>query len=234
MPANHETDLRTFPEAKRKRKYSGTVFFIVGAAAIAAATVLWVYNVFDNRRASEASQQTAQTILEIIRANDAVNAETGSNSAEEPGTGDPNVVFTIPGDIVEETPFIVVGEEAYMGILSIPRFSLDLPVNVAWSYPKLKASPCRYSGDVEKNDLVVAAHSYRSHFGNINSLASGDEIIFTDAMGRVYNYYVAAVGTAKPSETRSVVSSQYHLTLFTCTYDSRARVVVRCYLSDGR
>lgn len=235
-----------FPSVKKntmKRLHTGTLFIIVGAAAIVAAAAIWFYNEYDNRRAAESSQVTVETILEVIRSNDPTSAEPESGGAgtavDSPDTGfaDPPVTdigdsadTDVPPVITDGGPsYVVVEREAYMGILSIPGLSLILPVNTEWSYSKLRTSPCRYSGDVEHNDFVIAAHSYRSHFGNINTLSPGDTVIFTDVNGRVSVYYVAVVEVVHPSNTRSVVTSIYDLTLFTCTFDSRSRVVVRCF-----
>ena len=238
MPANQQTSRQPEFQKKRRRFQSSSIFFIVGAAAIVAATAIWLFNEYDNKRAAENSRQTAQTLMDIILAGDPSNIASGEGGSGGPGEGVSGAGDVPDGDFPDSgvpggnLAYVVVGEEAYIGVLSIPRFSLNLPVNLTWSYPKLRMSPCRYSGDIGNNDLVIAAHSYRSHFGNINSLSYGDEVIFTDTSGVEYRFYVALVDTAKPSETRAVVSSQYHLTLFTCTYDSRARVVARCFLAD--
>ena len=231
MPDNSQNELPKNPPVRRKRSRLETTLLIVGAAAIVAATAIWLYNEFDNRRAAENSDQTARAILGLIRPADPSNTEPGGAGAGAPvGAGDAgNAGLFAPLVTDDGTPYVVIEDEAYIGVLSIPRFSLNLPVNLTWSYPKLRSSPCRFSGDISSKDLVIAAHSYRSHFGNINSLEYGDEIVFTDMLGQEHLFYVSAVGTAQPSETRVVVSSQYDLTLFTCTYDSRARVVVRCY-----
>lgn len=72
---------------------------------------------------------------------------------------------------------------ACIGILEIPSLDLKLPVISKWSYPLLKKAPCRYSGSVYENNLVIAAHNYRSHFGRLKTLQNGSEVIFTDASG---------------------------------------------------
>ena len=219
-----------------KRIHPGTVCIVIGVAAIAVAVVIWLYNDFEDRNAAEISREKTEVIMEIIRSNDSANIETGSSESDV--NADAPIVYTpnadmpsegmpdLPADVVSS--YVVVQSEAYMGIISIPRFGLNLPVNVTWSYPKLRSTPCRYTGSIERNDLVIAAHSYKSHFGNIHTLINGDTVVFTDVEGRVFEYYVVTVETAKPTDARNVVTSPYDLTLFTCTYDSKARVVVRC------
>ena len=227
-----------------RRIHLGTVCIIVGVAAIIAAGAIWLYNDRNDRLAGETSQEKVEILLEIIMSNDTVNVEVGSAVTEStvdapvptvyrPGADMPNIadipeedVVDIPQDV--RSPYVVVQREPYMGILSIPRFGLNLPVNVAWSYPKLRSTPCRYAGSVERNDLVIAAHSYKSHFGNIHTLVEGDAVVFTDVDGFVFEYQVMTVETVKPTDARNVVTSLFDLTLFTCTYDSKARVVVRC------
>ena len=224
-----------------RRIHPGTVCIVVGVAAIAVAAAIWIYNDRIDRQAAESSRAKAEILLDIIRYSDAANAETGS--AQTDAAFEAPVVYApdadlanagIPEEDIPDIPadagasYVVVEREAYMGILSIPSFGLNLPVNITWSYPKLRSTPCRYTGSVERNDLVIAAHSYRSHFGNIHTLAQGDAVVFTDVEGRVFNYHVVTVETVKPTDARNVVISPYDLTLFTCTYDSKARVVVRC------
>ena len=238
MPAKQPAKLPTPAKRKRRRRiHPGTIFIIVGVAAIAAAAAIWLYNEFDDKRASEVAEVRVQSILEIIRTYDPTSDEQGSvgagaasDSASAGSAGSESQDMDAPAaGSSGGTSYVVVEREAYMGILTVPSLGLNLPVNLSWSYPKLRISPCRYSGDVEHNDLVIAAHSYRSHFGNINSLNIGDAVTFTDTHGREYRYYVAAQEIVPPASTRSVVTSPYDLTLFTCTFDSRSRVVVRCF-----
>lgn len=119
---------------------------------------------------------------------------------------------------------------AYLGVLTISDLDLTLPVNQQWNYPALEISPCRYAGSPRNNDFVVCAHNYSSHFGAIGSLEIGSNIQFTDVMGNVYQYEVKKIEILNPYDVTSMVSSEYDLTLFTCTYGGRSRVTVRCQL----
>ncbi|MCL2338074.1 MAG: sortase [Firmicutes bacterium] len=117
---------------------------------------------------------------------------------------------------------------SYIGVLSIPDLQLDLPVRREWSYPDLKLTPCRYAGAVEDNTLVIAAHNFKKHFGNISALKIGSPIKFTALNGSKYTYQVAKIETVRPTAVTEVVNSDYDLTLFTCTYGGKTRIVVRC------
>lgn len=119
-----------------------------------------------------------------------------------------------------------------MGILRIPNLGIELPVLSTWSYSLLNVAPCRYSGSVETGDLVILGHNYRSHFYALKQAAVGDTVEFTDAGGVTHRYVVAEVEIIGGSESGKL-PSDYPLTIFTCTSDSRHRIVVRCAALDG-
>ena len=117
---------------------------------------------------------------------------------------------------------------ACIGVLEIPKIDLKLPVLSEWSYPLLKKAPCRYSGSAYLDNLVIAAHNYRTHFGKLKELETGDEVIFTDAAGNRFEYNVAAVEALTPQSVEDMTSGEWALSLFTCTLDGKNRVTVRC------
>lgn len=116
----------------------------------------------------------------------------------------------------------------YIGFLTIPALSLELPIMQDWSYDRLRISPCRYTGNLFDDDLVIMAHNYASHFGTLKDLHTGDEIIFTDMDGNSHSFCVASIETLAPTAIEEMVAGEYALTLFTCTYGGQSRVTVRC------
>ena len=121
-------------------------------------------------------------------------------------------------------------KQDYIGILEIPALRLKLSVISEWSYPRLKIAPCRYVGSAYTNDLIICAHNYSSHFGNISKLYEGALVRFTDIDGNVFNYRVAYNETLNPTAVRYMKDSDWDLTLFTCTPGGSYRVTVRCEL----
>ena len=117
---------------------------------------------------------------------------------------------------------------ACIGVLEIPEIDLKLPVLSEWSYPLLKKAPCRYSGSAYLDNLVIAAHNYRTHFGKLKELEVGTEVIFTDAAENRFEYKVAAVEALTPQSVEDMTSGEWALSLFTCTLDGKNRVTVRC------
>lgn len=116
----------------------------------------------------------------------------------------------------------------YVGYVSIPELGVELPVMSQWSYPRLRKAPCRYSGSTKTDDLVILAHNYARHFGGLKELSPGDEVIFTDMNGIVSRYAVVEVDTVSAYSVDEVTSGEYDLTLFTCTYGGKSRVVAFC------
>lgn len=191
---------------------------ICGAALIVCAVSLFLYNRWDENRASEAAVQTAGALTVLIEKRSDVDVTV----IETPGL-DPET----PETLEQRVPSVIYEGESYLGVISIPALDLSLPVTEGWSYAKLKSSPCRYTGSAPEGDFVVMAHNYKRHFGNISLLGYGDAITFTDAAGTVYSYSVAEIETVNSSDIEHMIKSDYELTLFTCTYGGTARIAVR-------
>lgn len=205
------------------RNRRGLSFILIGVLLIAAAASLGVYNVWDEKRAADAAESTVEELLPMIPDLEKLNME-------RPEPVDPSEVV-IPDYILNpkmDMPTAQVAEYDYVGVLSVPSLGLKLPVMSDWSYPLLKVSPCRFSGSPYQNDLVIAAHNYRRHFGRLTELQQGDAVDFTDMDGNVFHYEVGEMEVLEPNEGRKMVGSDWDLTLFTCTIGGRARFTVRC------
>lgn len=196
---------------KPKRRF-GVILVIIGVICLAAAVFLIVYNIVNGLRAESFSRAVVSEIEEYIAEN-----ETEQQNETAPTKTEQNKV----SDRIFES-------YSYIGYLTIPDLSLKLPVMSDWSYEGLNLSPCRYSGSVETNDLVIAAHNYDSHFGRISELSNGAQVLFADLNGSTERYEVVSVDTLNPVEIEKMTSGDYDLSLFTCTPSGMARVTVRC------
>lgn len=204
-----------------KHKKKGTWLMTGGLLLIAAALLLTGFNLWDERRATESAG-------EVLRELDAVCLE--QQQAEEPGTKDPGEA-EIPDYILDpsrDMPAVEVDGNAYIGVLELPSLGLELPVMETWSYPNLREAPCRYSGSTYQDDMVIAAHNYKTHFGRLKELMAGDEVRFTDTEGNVFRYAVAELEILGKYDVEEMKSGGWALTLFTCTYGGQNRVTVRC------
>ena len=124
----------------------------------------------------------------------------------------------------------------YIGLIEIPDLEISLPVIDYWTEDYLKLAPCRFSGSYYKNNLVLCAHSYVSHFRPLRWINMGTDVYFTTVTGDVYHYVVTNSETIYPDEREKMVINDaneddvndWDLTLFTCTADMQARCTVRC------
>lgn len=203
------------------KKNKRIALMLSGVLFMGAALGLAGYNLYEDSLAAE----SASSVLQQLKA----GLDTQPTGLEGLPTG-------ITGEIVEEEtidpdtpmPTITIDGTAYIGSVVIPALGVELPVAADWSYPQMKISPCRYEGSVYKNDLVICAHNYSTHFRNIKDLQKGDAVIFVDVVGNEYAYHVEAVEDLKPTAVSEMISSAYDLSLFTCNYAGNARVTVRC------
>ncbi len=193
-----------------------------GLLLLLAALCLTVCNLEEDRRAGENAARAVNGIRkEPKKITPPQTEECVPEEARDPLPAwvlDPNM----------EMPVIEVDGRGYIGTLEIPALELSLPVMEDWSYPDLKLAPCRYRGSAYLDDLIVAGHNYRTHFGRLNRLRAGEEVRFTDGAGNLFSYTAAELETLPSTAVEEMESGGWDLTLFTCTADGEARVAVRC------
>lgn len=197
-----------------KTKYK--VMLGAGLLLIAAALALAVYNVIDAQRAERRAAQALEAL-----------SQTTAISAAEPeaAPADGPAYLADPG---MPMPTVSFDGNDYIGRVDIPSLGLSLPVISEWSYPRLKIAPCRYTGSAYLDDLIIAAHNYSSHFGNLNRLNTGDMVTFTDVDGNRFTYAVSLIEDLPGTAIEEMQAGEWDLTLFTCTLGGSSRVTVRC------
>ncbi len=210
---------------KNKEKF----LIATGLLLIAAALFLTAYNLYGEVRARCSTMKIMARLETDAFANPSAEASTQSDAAEK----SPTTVTEeteIPDYLLDpdmEMPIETINGLDYIGILRIPALDLELPVITEWSYSNLKISPCRYSGSAYQDNLVIAAHNYTAHFGNLKKLHEGDTATFTDMDGNVFTYDMVARETIQPTDIVEMVAGEWDLTLFTCTIGGSNRLTVR-------
>ena len=190
-------------------KKIGVILMNVGAVMMLLALLLWGYNSRQERLAG----QEAGILLGGVREAMAVP----QTEKEE-----------LPKELPEELPVVEIDGYGYVGSLSVPALGMELPVMAEWDYTRLKISPCRQAGSSRTDDLVIAAHNYKPHFGKLSDLEVGAEIIFTDMDGLMNLYSLVKLETVDPNDVQVVLASEYDLVLYTCTSSGAARVAAFC------
>ena len=197
----------------------GTVWINAGLLLIAAALFLSAYN---ERESHEARDSAQQVIAQLC---DALPTEADEEETE-PEPESTTVPESQP-DVVREMPVQTINGRDYIGVLSIPSLGLELPVISQWDYPALKVAPCRYSGSLYQDNLIICAHNYASHFGKLKELQPGDTVLFTDMDEHVVTFQVVERETLNPMDTEGMEAGDWDLTLFTCTIGGQTRVTIR-------
>lgn len=227
-------------------KKAGIVFVIAGAVLILSALLLFLYNRSEDKKAGQQAEALLSDMQSIIaaRVEEAKTApETapdGSPAPDSPEQVDSDATTGQAGESqTAETPFdpemtvVEIDGNGYIGFIAIPQLALELPVMSDWSYAQLKVAPCRQLGSTKTDDLVIAAHNYKQHFGGLKDLPTGASVTFTDMDGEVSTYAVKRIETLNPTDVEEVILSGYDLVLYTCTYGGATRVVVFCDRTDG-
>lgn len=202
------------------RNRMGTACMLLGALLVLGALVLFLFN----QQVSQAAEDFSRNMIPVLQ-----EEITGAQDTETPDlTGLDNVPVELlkPEDVIM-TEKIIDGY-AYIGYLTIGELGLELPVMSGWSSDQLQISPCRFSGTLRGEDLVIMAHNYKSHFGTLAQLQQGAEVRFADMDGNVWNYRVVATDILGAEEVEAMTAGDYDLTLFTCATNRTQRVTVRC------
>lgn len=211
----------------------GTLWILLGSALVAAALFLTLHNLWKANRAGIVSQNMLKKMSSA--------QPKSSLPSEMPHGADPTEEIRISTEIEipdyslnpnMEMPTETVDGNGYIGILELPSLELRLPVMSQWSYAGLKIAPCRYAGSAYRNDLVIAAHNYYSHFGYLRDLSQGDPVVFTDVDGNVFRYEVFEIETLSSTSVAEMTGGDWDLTLFACTIGGKKRITVRCTLTE--
>ena len=201
------------------RKRIGTILICLGLLSLTASGWLGVRNVQEQSNAEKVSQET---VLQL-----AIPKQKPMSVEDLVET--PDYEYNPHMEMPEQE----INGHKYIGTLEILDLDLTLPIMSTLTMPKLKISPCRYSGTVYQDDLIIGAHTYAAHFGKLKTLSYGSRIRMTEMDGNHFCYEVADIEILKPNQVDDLRGGDWPLTLFTCTIGGKTRVVVRCDRTDS-
>lgn len=217
----------------------------LGALLIVFAMGLLVYNAWDENRGNAEVDVVMPRLLKqiesdggnfpVIKESDQAAADPDSATSGAANASETAEDSSLPKENLlasDELDSIEVDGISYIGYLTITGLELELPVISEWSYPALKISPARYEESSQKHGLIIAGHNYSRHFGKLNTLSVGDPILFTDIHGTTYHFKVSEIQELSPDDIAGMVSGNWDLTLFTCTYGGANRVTIRCVYNE--
>ena len=204
------------------RKAFGVLSMLMGLALVAGALFL----LYSNRQEDQNARDFTDTVIPALREEILIAQETAPSEAIPELTEHIPVEYLSPEDLImtEKT----INGFAYIGYLAVPDLGLELPIMSGWDSRRLQISPCRYTGTLRGEDLVIMAHNYNSHFGRLSQLSLGAQIQFMDMDGNLWNYQVVAMDVLSAEAVEEMTAGEYDLTLFTCATNRSHRVTVRC------
>lgn len=216
-------------------KKTGIIFVTIGAVLILSALLLFLSNELEDYRAGQSAERLVDDIQSVMEEQKDVPETNEKREQEDGKMSFPEEIppTEVPAQNSEEDsqllsgelPVVVVDGYEYIGYLTIPEFELELPVMAQWDYKRLKLAPCRQSGSARTDDLVIAAHNYKRHFGRLSKLEIGASIYFTDVNGEINQYILVRLETLPPDSVDVVLHSGHDLVLYTCTLGGATRVV---------
>lgn len=126
-------------------------------------------------------------------------------------------------------------ETAYIiGNIEIPKIGISYPILSTINDELLKASPCRFYGEISDNsNLCIAGHNYdnNSFFSKIRLLNNSDKIIISDSNNKKYTFEVFDNYEVSPSDLSPIynVTNRYkkELTLVTCNNQNNKRIIIK-------
>ncbi len=192
----------------------GNICIALGIVSLLGAVSLFFYNRTEASAAGKASESVLQTM------------------EEEYGVVPESTVLMPELYKDKEMKSKEIDGNEYIGYISIPAVNINLPIMKDWSYDGLKIAPCRFSGSLYTDDMIIAGHNYITHFGPIESLSSGDEVTICDMENNVWQYKVLWIEVIDGTDIEGMMSKSetdnWDLTLFTCTMSGTSRYAVRC------
>lgn len=186
----------------------GKKLIIIGISLIIISSILSIHNIYEENKAGKNSIAVLDNMKDTI----VENVQNINNEIENE----------------KNMQTININGYDYIGTITIPSLNLELPIMSEYDYDRLKISPCRYYGSIYTNDLIICAHSYKTHFKYISNLNQGDKIIITDTLGINYIYEVLEIEILNPNDVSKMIDNEFDLTLYTCTNDGLKRITVRC------
>ncbi len=200
--------------SKKRKLKGGTILQILGVLLVFAAAGMYFYNRQDEKRAGAQSEAVLEKLV--------IDVPITEEEAGAPVY--PDYVL----DPEREMPVEVVDGIGYIGKLELKPFAITLPIIEVWDSAKSKIAPCRYAGNVYRDNMIIAGHNYSAHFGKLGLLKQGDPIVFTDIDGNEFRYSVAETEVIGGTDFDGMSAGDWDLTLFTCTIGSQSRITVRC------
>lgn len=188
----------------KSKKIISIISIIAGAALIVAAAGL----LFFNMRGLDIDVDNAVVQIEKLmpKITECVPQEKGNNSM----------------------PSMEIDGESYVALLEMEMFKFKMPVRSVWDKKAVGAVPCKYSGSVYDNTLVLAATDEKGQMDFVNDVNTGDRLTVTTMRGEQFSYKVVRVENSNTATSEELNEDGYDLTIFVEYSGHTDYLFIRC------
>lgn len=183
------------------------VLAVIGALLILSAVSVMIITQVSKGMAEEKARETVTKIRSLMpEGRDGVTNKGGS----------------------AEMPMLEVDGTDYVGLVEIPAYSCELPVQNEWNSGSVTKVPCRFTGSAYDGTLVIGGSDNEGQFDFMKLITGGDVVIITDASGYRYKYTVTDIEKTKDVSAENLCDDTADLTLFARNTYGFDYTVVRC------
>lgn len=126
----------------------------------------------------------------------------------------PNISDSVPQEKGNNVmPSMEIDGESYVAVLEMSTHKYRVPVRSVWDEKAVKAVPCRYSGSVYNNSLIIALSDEEGQMDFVNNVNAGDKLTITDMRGERFSYQVTKIENRNEIDKEKLNSGEYDLTL---------------------
>lgn len=217
------------------KKFRGWLCIIMGVVMLVAAGSIYLIQEQQDKLAGKNSEILLEKMREEILYGYGTNVHpvstpvpTETPEVEVEPSPAPEEEILPEESAAPEMPVMELYGYELMGILTAPSVEVELPILGEWNYELLQIAPCRYSGSIAGEDLILLGHNFKSHFDSLKNIAVDDPVEFLSADGELHKYTVAEIELLHKTDVDKLERDEYALTFFTCTRGGEHRLVIRC------
>ena len=127
-----------------------------------------------------------------------------------------------------DMPSMEIDGESYVALLEMDMYKFKMPVRSVWDEKAVEAVPCRYSGSIYNNSLVIAATDAEGQMDFVNSVNTGDRLTVTDMRGEQFSYKVVKVENSNTATDEELNTDEFDLTIFVEYSGPTDYLFIRC------
>lgn len=141
----------------------------------------------------------------------------------------PKITQSVPQEKGNNTmSSMEIDGESYVALLEMDMYKFKMPVRSVWDEKAVEAVPCRYSGSLYNNTLVIAATDAEGQMDFVNSVNTGDRLTVTDMRGEQFSYKVVKVENSNTATAEELNTDEFDLTIFVEYSGPTDYLFIRC------